>query len=438
MIQIMLLIAAALVIGGVRRSIASSRYYLALVLFVCGLYELAPLFARVYLSADYDEVLERLVSGVADEWLVEYCAGLIAFFATALLVASMVLLPEKRLRPKTSLHSTRVSLTHFGVLSGVLLFVSGVLSLQSGAGALRMEQYVDGGAKEISSFHFYSAVMLNINALALWHLLFKKRYKLAFFLVGLAMPAIVDLAIGGRRQFFAPIFLILGLNIFIHVDRNRAVKILAVSSVVMLIVFSLIFQQRTTRQNSSVNYELSLKSVVQPQFNEFVAVGSTSLAAFKELRSSNYPLTILGFDSLHHLLAVSPIIKHFGIHDDAANASAERVFARVAPFGALAVLSESLLIFGLFGFVIAGAGVGGLAAIMDRRLSAYIKAKNYGTFSGSLSVLLAGVLVFQYRSGVTAFAVTWFLYYIAFVACFVPTAIAQKVSFRRSIVQKHA
>lgn len=384
----------------------SRKYYISMIIIaLVGFYELIPLSVYKIGFQEHIELVSRVVPGLSPSIISRFSVYVIL----VIIVLYLGIVYEKKFIRLTLPHAQNMIIPkeYLAISSGLIILIFGMISLIQGGGEARIKQYAyEFNAIEISSFHFYATLMAPITVFyALKNFQVGNKCILWFSLAALG-PAITDFFIAGRRQMFAPLFC---LGVFFLLGSKKLTnkkKIIILSSfvIIALIIFSIQFSLRYRAMGMVRGFEVELfayaTNFLSPQLHEFIGAGSTSLAAFRDT-VSNTQCFLLGPDKYtSDLIWGLPGLKKIFLIIGVQRPQIIFDFSNIAPFGALTLLAEALLYFGVYGSFAAFFIFGIIISIIERVFLFHFRSSfTNNSLLYDFYVIALSVAIFKYRSG---------------------------------------
>jgi hypothetical protein len=374
----------------------TKHYAFSLFFSLVGLYELSPL-AVYFLTDDYWELLvvaRFLLAAATPEIVTTHSVGLLVLFATS----GLVYLIFQSAAPSAIRNASSPSSLY---LIPLAIFVFGVISVATGAGAARAQDYqsTSGGfGTEYQHPAVFYGRALYVVAITVMMVAIAKRRLLLAALCGLALlPITLELFIAGRRQAFAPTGILLAL-VVLYASSMKRKMLLFLSVVTLFLSISTIqFIFRSDYYIEDAEWR-GWSLALLPTVGEFVAVGTTSVRALSWSRNE-------GTDSGLHLLIgalnATPYFKLGSFLEEERLLKPPSIdFDWVAPRGALSMSADLLLSFGASAYLILGVLLGISLHYCHQAFVRFGSRQLSFTTTDILAVSLAATFLIQYRSGV--------------------------------------
>ena len=396
----LLTILSGLVVVASLGALLKGHYIFAFGLILVAAYELTAPVLIMLSGEDVARYAPLIFTEYASEGLItSVIAGLCVFFAMFIATYLVATYFDSAGEAFARFHHQQHDATLFGFAVVLLLF--GVVSMWSGAGRMRLEDYGELGPQstEYSRFFSYGGLLLVVVTGAALRWTTTRHVWIGLAALLCAMPLVMELFVAGRRQWFLPSFLLVVLSILYGHVKRKALWTFVLASAVA-VVFALQFSLRevaiqgaTTLETESLGY-----AVLAPQATEFVFVGATTLYAWSFFADGDQSLTF-GFQWLYQALNAIPFLRlgdllFPGYHD-----TVYGIYNLVAPWGGLSMLADSLIAFGAWGLPLAAVVLGMFCRWAHVYLSRALVESMPPGLGGMYVVSLIATLLMKYRSG---------------------------------------
>jgi oligosaccharide repeat unit polymerase len=395
-----LLAGVAIVVLGALLGAFRGHYIFALTLAMVGCYEFtAPL---LFLMPEHDVARNAMVlyaEYASDQVLSQFAYGLLSFVLLVILAYSG---GSWYFSSRFLERRTRGGPFHWHGIFALAVLLFGFVSMWTGAGQARLEDYSGIGLQtEYSRYFSYGGLLLVVCVGLLLNRAAAGQW-LAVTLIGLCMaPLLIELFIAGRRQLFAPsAFLILALVLYSNLRHKALVTIGFGVMVAVLFGFQFALREEIQQTDLGGGGESILFAILGPQIVEFVAINATTLYAWNFFVLHDSAPT-LGSHWAFHALNSVPFTKLGDSLFPKYSAELYDVYGQLAPWGGLSTLADVL-------YALSWAGVPVLAMLLGICCSfahyysrqAFRHAAMPGDARSIYVLSLIATLVPKYRSGI--------------------------------------
>jgi|SRR5437762_1439229 len=395
----LIIVTAASVLLAAVVALFHRHYIFAAAIALLGAYELlGPIILLVLEDPSTNPALTIFAEYSSEQDLEGFAQALLLFFA---LFVSAYLLGG---RPPGRHVPTRLEFPRMSVglaIFPVVILAFGIVSVATGAGQTRLEDYVGiESAAESSRFFAYGGLLLVACTGIVLNKLSARQIVAALAIVTCVAPLLVELFIAGRRQWFAPSALLMLMFMLYSPVRFKALLAGGLTCVVA-ILFALQFALREEVQQGSTGFETQALAfaVLAPQLGEFVGIGSTSLHAWNSFVTGQTPVTN-GVHWAFHALNTIPFLRLGDTWFPQYSADLYRMYNEIAPWGGLSMLADSLMAMGLLGVIVLAVAMGMLCRRAHEFTARVMRDGMPGDVYSLYVLSVVSTLLLKYRSGV--------------------------------------
>jgi hypothetical protein len=334
----------------------------------------------------------------SEQSIMSLVAGLLCFFALFIgtYVAAGPLFQQRKVA------ASQDNLSEALLIFPVVLLIFGLISMATGAGQARLEDYGWTGVQttEYSRFFSYGGVLLVIAAYLTVQHAAAKQIWIAIGVILCAAPLLVELFIGGRRQWFAPSFFLILLFLFYGNAKYKFLLSLALA-LALSIVFAFQYGLRELawlQAETTIATEPWLYSILAPQAVEFVAIGATSFYAWHFFAYGAEQPTG-GFQWIFQILNSVPFLKLGDVLYPSFNDRLHEIYGFLTPWGGLSAIADGVLAFGVWGLPLAGVLLALFCRFAHESVSSAFREGIPTNLQSVYTVSLIATLLTKYRSG---------------------------------------
>jgi hypothetical protein len=335
----------------------------------------------------------------SEQSIMTLVAGLLGFFA--LFIATYVAAGPLFQRRKV-VAASQGDPSEALLIVPVVLLVFGLISMATGAGQTRLEDYGWTGVQttEYSRFFSYGGVLLVIAAYLTVQHAVAKQVWIVMGVILCAAPLLVELFIGGRRQWFAPSFFLVLLFLFYGNAKYKFLLSLALA-LALSIVFAFQYGLRELawlQAETTIATEPWLYGILAPQAVEFVAIGATSFYAWHFFAYGAEQPTG-GFQWIFQILNSVPFLKLGDMLYPSFNDRLQEIYGFLTPWGGLSAIADGVLAFGVWGLPLAALLLALFCRFAHESVSSAFRDGIPTNLQSVYTVSLIATLLTKYRSG---------------------------------------
>jgi hypothetical protein len=391
------IVASTLITLAVGLAIRHHHFLFAVALAMVGAYELsAPVLIAFLDDATLVPALAIFQEQASTEAVETFTRGLLAFFA--FFVGAYIVAGPGKTSVASSVKANAGSGNEPRVFIPVIL-VFGIISVVTGAGQSRLEDYV-GELNPTTRFFSYGALLFVVCGAILWHQLFWKKWS-AFVVTALCfLPLTIELFIAGKRQWFAPAaFILLMLILYSRVRYKLAFAAASIFVVTAFFALQYSLREQIQQADSELGTAPFVWAILIPQMNEFLGVGAISFYSWNMFVLEGTSPT-WGLHWGFHLLNAFPFIKLGDMLFPAYSQQIYTTYSNVAPWGALSMVADAIIGFGWLGVPLLGIALGALCRKAHEYLVVAMQRGMPGDAKSIYTLSLIAVLFLKYRSGI--------------------------------------
>lgn len=381
-------------------AISRRHYIFAVAIGILAGYELmVPILASVLEDAKDLRYLALFTEDMSERSSDGFLAGLALFFA--LFVVSYLLGGRRTTGLPVSARAPSFKLSSGLAIFPIVVLVFGLVSVVTGAGQARLQDYVGiGDTLESSRFFAYGGLMLITCVGIVLNRLSAGKAVAALAVVACLAPLLMELFIAGRRQWFAPSALL--VLMFLLYSRVRFKVLFAAGfTCIVAVLFAVQFGLREQARLASTGFETEplVLAVLAPQLGEFAGISYTSHNAWTLFVTGQTPVTY-GVHWAFHALNTIPFLKLADTWFPHYSADLLGMYDEVTPWGGLSMLADALMAMGLPGVLVVAAAIGILCRRAHEFTASAMRAGMPGDAYSLFGLAIIATLLLKYRSGV--------------------------------------